>query len=217
MIDFEGFSQGSYLPYGYTNLNWSNAAVFSPFDYGYRNTGYNAVLNSGVSVAFGGYAFGFSSPDPNRNFDFKSGYFAAAWHNNLQVTFTAFDNGFQVGSATFSISPTKTFIDFTIANEVTGRFTSIDRISIDSVGGTNAGLGGGGAIVAMDDLTLIHNKQGDPAYSDQIDVPDGMNVNALLASASYDAGGNVVLHHGGGTLTLLGVTDASKISVDWFV
>ena len=201
LIDFEleGASGVPPIPDVYAGLYWTNAYAFDAINILFG--GYTAVLHSGTFTAFDLNAEGLSFSDPNSDFNFKSGYFAAGYNWGLEVTFQAWDDGEQVGSATFYLNPEKTFIDFTQAGEVTGRFTSIDTIYIDGSGGS----------VAMDDLTLSYGGE-----VDLIDVADDMDIDALMASAMSDGMGNTTLYHAGGSITLVGV-DPAAVSADWFV
>ncbi|MEF8726738.1 MAG: calcium-binding protein [Accumulibacter sp.] len=201
------------IPSVYAGLYWTNAYAFDTSMYSFG--GYTAVLNSGKFTAFDldgdfdGDGDGLSFSDPNSDFNFKSGYFAAGYNQDLEVTFQAWDDGEQVGSATFYLNSEKTFIDFTQASEVRGRFTSIDTIYIDGSGGS---VPGNSTSVAMDDLTLSYVAD----EVDLIDVADDMDIDALMASAVSDGMGNTTLYHAGGSVTLVGV-DPAAISADWFV
>lgn len=215
-IDFEAAQIdeiGNPMPPGYAGLTWDQAGVIKADTYLLNPSGYQAVLNSGDAVGFDLNMDGLSFSDTENDFNFSSGYFAAAWNNNLTVTFTAFDDDEVVGTATFTLDPEKTYIDFSSSPEIIGRFTSIDSVSINSYGGEDAeGLPGSGDFFAMDDLTLTYLVQ-----DDTIDVADDMDVDALIASATYNLDGDVVLHYDGGSLTLMGVTDVAEVSADWFV
>lgn len=212
LIDFEAALTGADEPDyaanviadGYANLDWTSAWVMDPSVF--YHGGYEQVLESGVAVGYDGFGVGLSFSDPNRDFDFQSGYFASAWATQ-SVTFTAYDDGEAVGSATFSLGQTKTFIDFSTAVEVTGRFTSVDTISVDGLGTYE---GDPLSHVAMDDLTLSYGE------GDLIDVADGTDIAALIASAVSDGMGGATLSHDGGSLTLVGIAP-EDVSADWFV
>ncbi len=208
LIDFEleGVQGIPPIPDVYAGLYWTNAYAFDTSMS--SSGGYTEVLNSGKFTAFDLNGGGLSFSDPTSDFDFKSGYFAAGYNWGLEVTFRAWDDGVQVGEATFYLNPQKTFIDFTQAGEVTGRFISIDTISIVGSGG----LSGYTTSVAMDDLTLSYGA----GEVDLIDVADDMDIDALMASAVSDGMGNTTLYHAGGSVTLVGV-DPAAVSADWFV
>ncbi|KLK91311.1 hypothetical protein AA309_20850 [Microvirga vignae] len=151
LIDFEGIApEGgtAEIQDGYKGLNWDN--FWAQDDSQFAASGYNNVINSPDSAGYDAFANGasFSSPDPDEDFDLVSGYFAAAWNNDLVVTIQGFDDGVLVGTKVVTLDPTKTFIEFG------DEFESIDEVRIDGAGGTNAGLDGAGEHVAMDDLLL---------------------------------------------------------------
>lgn len=226
-IDFDDFSQSpATLPNGYEGLNWSGFqavdGLVTP-----QLSGFRQVINSSHYVGYdsGGGGASFSSPDGD--FDLKSGYFAAAWRNDLILTAKAYDEGLEVGTATIVLNPAKTFVDFAAGTAVgavsavfSGRFTSIDKVHLDGSGGTPAPIPGPGSIpgqgeqFAVDDISLVlPTTTGD---GDKIAVATGTDIAALVASAHDDGQGNTVLQTGGGSLTLEGVAP-SLLSENWFV
>lgn len=211
LIDFEDVAPingESFIPDAYKNLDWDNAGAVDTGMFYYPGSGYE-IVSSGTDAGFNWGAAEMYFSDLNNDFDFKGGYFAAAWNNDLNVTFTAWDDGLATGTLTVQLDPVKEYIDF---STIVG-FTSIDKVTISSTGGINAGLNGSGMHVAMDDLMLTYVS----GEGDTIDVDDDVDINTLIASATYDLDGDVVLHHDGGSLTLVGVTNAAEVSADWFV
>ena len=168
LIDFEGLaSQGSYatLQQGYAGLTWSNAyAIDSDV---YPGSGYVAVLNSGEAVGFDAAGGGLWFSDPDEDFDFVSGYFAAAWNNGLQVTIQAYDDNVLVGTASFVLNPTKVLVNLATYSNASNRFTSIDKVVIDGTGGTP--WGESGTHVALDDLLLVY---GAPPTATHLDATE---------------------------------------------
>jgi len=168
LIDFEALApsgpDGSPIPNGYMGLSWSSGFYGdrSTLDSLFTDSGYQRLMiGNCVGVKTEGATATFS--DPVADFDFASGYFAAAWNNDLMVTITAWDDGSEVGSALLQLDPNSVWVDFlngtaagADSSSFTGRFTSIDEISINSAGGTvdTALSPSGGSYVAFDNLML---------------------------------------------------------------
>lgn len=210
LIDFEGItSSGAFaeIPANYAGLTWTNAYALGKDLH--PGSGYVAAINSGQAVGFDGFAEGLSFSDTLKDFDFVSGYFAAAWNNGLALTIEAYDDNVLVGTATLSLDPTQTFVVLADYSNAGNRFTSIDKVVIDGAGGTP--WGSDGSHVAMDDLLLNYGAPGDV-----IDVSNGYDVAALAASAATDGHGGTLLTHSQGTVTLVGV-DPWDVSEAWFV
>jgi hypothetical protein len=210
-IDFEELAPadyfGSLVPDGYKDLDWNNTFYVNFSNNGYNPSGYENVNNSPINSAYDGYADGMSFSNPDEDFDLVSAYMAAAWNNDLEVTVNAYDDDVLVGTATLVLDPTKELIDFSLYADANNRFTSIDTVEIVGEGGT----GVGGEHVAMDDIVLAYGEPGD-----LIDVPDGCDITALLASAVSDGHGGTVLTCGTDTLTLTGVAPG-ELTADMFV
>lgn len=217
LIDFEGLR--SPVPDGYRGLDWTNFHVNGRISS--SSSGYTNVLNSGELVGFDAFGLG-ASFTSTQDFNLNSGYFAAAWSNDLTLTIQAWDDGVQVGTATIVLDITKAFVNFQAGTATgvdsasfSGRFDSIDEVRMDGTGGTDAdgivgGPGGGsGDNVAVDDL-LLGFPGGD---GDVIDVPAGTNVAALIAGATSNGTGSTVLNGG---LTLEH-TNPGDVSASWFV
>ena len=222
VIDFENVANGLYAQIfnGYKELQWGGLAYsvnipnYSDNYPGYRN-GFQTVA-SDYGIGFDGFAEGMNFSDPVNHFNFASGDFASVLVNQTNTIF-AYDDGVKVGTLTFVSGPTqKVSVDFlagtikdqannVISGTFTGRFTSIDKVAIDSFDGYQ---------VAMDNLVLNYIlTTGD---GDKIDVPDGFNVASYVATATNDGNGNAVLTNGINSLTLVGVP-ASDVSMEWFI
>jgi len=215
-IDFENVpganpnTANNPIPDGYHGLEWSEwarveAGTFRP------GSGYQNVLNSGEYVGYNGLAEAVSFSNSAEDFDLVSANMAAAWNDDLEVTVNAYDDGVLVGTANLLLDPTKELIDFSLYNDANNRFTSIDTVEIVSAGGTDAGLGGGGTHVAMDDIVLAYGEPGD-----LIDVPDGCDIATLLDSAVSDGSGGTVMTCGTDTLSLTGVAP-DMLTAEMFV
>ena len=219
-IDFEGLiGQSGAVPDGYAGMQWNDMwwldTRVAP------QSGYQQIVHSSNSVGYNPSANEVSFSATGGDFEFRSGYFGAAWNNGLTLTVVAYDDGVAVGNATIVLNPTQALVDFAartatgaVSANFSGRFDSIDEVRMDSVGGTPAGLRGSGEQFGVDDITLVV-----PATTgdgDKIAVASGTDIAALIASASVDGNDNTVLATDGGSLTLEGVSP-SAVSQDWFV
>jgi hypothetical protein len=215
LLDFEGWPTWQSLD-GYKGLQWTNAWVEPPPPPG--PNGYHTVLTSGTQIMFDGSGNGLAFADPDADFDFASGYFASAWAQELVTTVNAYDDGVLVGTAEFTLyNNAKATIDFghgyalgVASATFTGRFDSIDRVTIDGTGGIDPY---GRTHVGIDDLLLNYGPYGE---ADRIDLADGADVAAILAGATADGAGGTLLAHAGGTIHLVGMAPEA-LSADWFV
>lgn len=165
LIDFEGrfFAPGETKLSNNYGFSWNNFyAVNDPRTTYGKDSGYERVFNSGMTCGFNGYGNEGGFTNTTQDFSFASGYFVAAWDNDLVVTINAWDDGQIVGTAVLQLDPLKVWVDFEHQTAVgadsaafTGRFTSIDRVTLVGVGGVNAGFGAGGNHIAMDDLLFL--------------------------------------------------------------
>jgi hypothetical protein len=161
--EIQGDPMGVPIPNGYAGLDWSNFSSLLSESYP-PGTGYD-ILGGEPSdkVAYNPFgdpaalAVAASGPD----FDFLTGDFAAAWRNDLQVYFRAYDDGVDVGTLEMVIDPTLVKVDF--VNQVvygadsatfTGTFASIDKLTMYTYGGTDVIPGGRGNQLAMDDWAI---------------------------------------------------------------
>ena len=229
LIDFEGIASQNHfapIPDGYMGLDWSDA--FFAYDDGTapNSAGYQNAIVSGEAGGFNADQDG--GPDAedvsftsDEDFDFLSGYFAAAWNSELHVSIEAWDDGVQVGTATLVFDNQQVFVDFQAGTaslvdfaDFDGTFDSIDEVRISTSGGVDIDPtdNGEGTQLAMDDLLLAFTS-GD---GDAIEVPLGTDIDALVASAESDGAGGTVLTLDGQTMTLEGV-DPDAVSPDWFV
>jgi hypothetical protein len=226
VIDFEGVplaAGGGSVPSGYLGLNWEgfsagkfNAGDFVPLrDFADDSLGFN---KAGVTK------MSFSSPSS----DFDLGAFSIGG-KDFVVGLNAYDDGVLVGTGTayingsgfFEYSSSDGFIDSggaisSMGIIIGGRFTSIDKLEFVKAGAND---------FAVDDIKLAIED------SDKIDVPDGTNIAALVASAASDGHGGTLLTipatyvvrdgrtsevSPASTLDLLGV-DPTSVKADWFI
>lgn len=162
-----------------------------------------------VAYAYGGVSTvtgAFYQPDANKDFDFVEGHFSRIFFSyTSNLTIKAYDNGVLVGTANVGVdSVNMKLVKLADHSDANNRFTSIDRVEITGNGATMPGF-------AMDDLVLMYEEAGDV-----IDVADGTDVAALMASAQTDGSGGTILTHSQGTVNLVGV-NPGDVSADWFV
>ncbi|MFO1160937.1 MAG: hypothetical protein U1E60_19005 [Reyranellaceae bacterium] len=208
LIDFNDRPQSSLapVPSGYGGLNWSNVSTNGPQYSSYPNTGY-ANDGLGTAVAYNGSGNEGTITTAGADFSLKSAYMAAAWNDNLQVTVQGWDDGVLKVTQIFALGVNRTLVNFV-------GFDSIDKVTFVGTGGTqHAGFtGGSGSQVVWDDIRLAF----DNAPGDRIDVPDGTDVAALVASAVTDGLGGSLVIHSQGTIHLVGV-QPQDVKADWFV
>lgn len=206
-----------FIPVDYLGLGWSN--------YIYRIDpapafGYMALKDyEGDHVAFnttlvgGGFAtVSFSSPS-SADFDLKSMDIGGGWSDKVKVRIDVYDDGTVVGSLTLEADSGRFAVDFADKSVVggtattsafTGRFTSIDKVEFVPLGLDN---------FSFDDIKIVY--PGTLGGGDKIDVSDGTDIAALVASAVSNGKGGAMLTHAAGTLELLGV-DPGSVAADWF-
>jgi hypothetical protein len=148
--------------------------------------------------------------DNSLDFDLVKGNFTGAWNNGLNITATAWDDGVVVGTKSFSVDttgPTETVFDF----------TSIDKITFESSGGTDAGLGGGGEHFVMDDLVIGHEVVV-PGEGDAIALKGGTaaDIANAVASVTANGAGDAVVSYAGANMTLVGIAP-DAVTADYFV
>jgi len=145
-ITFDEFVlSGPPIQDGYANLRWDN---FSP-QKGSKHplTGYANGVVSGQNVAFNG----FGSPatiSSDKAFDLFSGFFAAAWHNELAVKVVAsgLNRHFSTSFIVNTTGPVKHNFNW----------TNINSVTFSSSGGVSAGLEhlGDGVQFTVDNLVM---------------------------------------------------------------
>lgn len=178
--------------------------------------GTDNVINSGTGAALIEATIGSRTSEtsyfasPSQDFDFVSGYFAAALVpalDRLDLSIQGYDDGKLVATKSLQgLTEAKTLIIFDDS------FSSIDQVQITSTVVLNDLNAEFSAIVALDDL-LLRFLDGD---GDRLQVGAAKDIGRLVASAHGDGAGNTVLGSGNDALTLLGVAPAA-VSDDWFV
>jgi hypothetical protein len=155
IIDFNDVTPGRYfsIPDGYDGFHWHGMGVSSGTQT--PTSGYAHVSNAGSMVGFTYSGDNVGAPgwfSSDRDFDLKSGTFAAAWNNGLHVKIVGFDDGVKVAVL-------KTVLD-TTATEITfdSSFDSIDKVRFSTHGGVDANPEDGqGAHLALEDL-VVHKE-----------------------------------------------------------
>jgi len=136
------------VPNGYSGLNWNNFYALNSSTYPLSPSGYTAAVVSGTNVAFDGSDPASITAVAGTTFDLNSGYFTAAWNDNLSVTADAYLGGVLMYSPTFLLSATAP----TLENL---NFTNVDTVTFSQSGGTlHEGDPGQGLEFAMDNLDV---------------------------------------------------------------
>ncbi len=146
-INFENIAASgadALIPNGYDGFDWNNFGAYDP----------DASVTSGY-VPHGGTAVGFNyAANPGsfssvEQFDFKRGYFSAAWLDGLSITVNGYRNGVLVATETFNA-------DYGQNELVTfdKSFHKLDKVEFASSGGTEHFPGVSGTHISMDDFLL---------------------------------------------------------------
>lgn len=156
---------------GYKGADWNHidgithaeAESLSPVG---TPNGYLNVLKSGDTVASACQNDSMAVVKTDGWFTLKSGWFASAWLNDMQVTFTAFRDGVEVGHLTTHLGIDAELVNFT------KDFRKIDELHIATSGGTDAFPGDGASHeLAMDDLAFVHLHAAGDGTPDPPDPP----------------------------------------------
>jgi hypothetical protein len=133
---------GAPVPNGYLGVNWNNFI--------YDNVGSGGYVPGTISspnTAFnsGGTPANINSPNP---FDLHSGYFTAAWNDNLQLHVQGYNRGTLIYDQTYTLQSTMpTLINFD--------FLGVTEVDFTSSGGVHhAAYGGSGTHFAMDNILI---------------------------------------------------------------
>ncbi len=137
------------IPDGYAGLHWENFGVRDPSG---LSSGYDP--HTGEAVGFNGFGEP-ASFSADTDFTFKSGFFSAAWSDDLSVTVNAYDDGVLVGTQTFTVDYGENQ-HMKFKSSTMNRFESIDMIQFISYGGTDhdPNDNGQGSNISVDDLQL---------------------------------------------------------------
>lgn len=143
------------LPSPYMGMNWSGNGIVGCSSYFTQNTGYCRGRASGDNVMF---SIGLNTVTKvgGGTFDFNGAYLTAAWNDNLSVELIGY-----VGQT--AVNSFMTTVSDDVATYFGVNFMGIDRLTVRSFGGTDAGTPGGGAFVAIDNFTFNNAQVPEPA------------------------------------------------------
>jgi hypothetical protein len=126
-------SQHTAISNGYQGLNWNNLnALLSS---SYSGNGYRNGLVSSPNVAFNPYGNP-ASISSLSNFNLASGYFTAAFTPGLQITVNGLNNGTQIYTKTFSVTPTGptlTYFNWSGINELAFSTNLAEQFILDDL------------------------------------------------------------------------------------
>lgn len=131
-------TNGEEVPDGYAGLNWDEFYYMQADVNNHNPSGYQNAEVSDPHIAF---ASGVSLPittvidiDPGMLFNFTSGWFTAAWYEDLDVTVVGSNSGVDLYTDTFQVDTTgPTFRVF--------NFIGVDTVTITGSGGTSSPFG----------------------------------------------------------------------------
>ena len=134
------------IPNGYGGFVWSDFGFIDGFSV-FPGSGFDNGTVSGSYTSFNELAQVATINDAE--FTFVSAYFTSAWNTELSINLEAF----QLGVKLFE-TITPLVVDPFAPTLFTFNWSGIDELLITSSGGPYAGLGGSGAIFAMDDFSF---------------------------------------------------------------
>jgi len=135
---------------GYQGLDWVNFAIVDAPLHAtlFGTNGYYYGMVSPSNVAFNGGGTPAEIDSTGTDFNFLSVYLTGAWNSNLNIEVEGFRSGallFDTTVVASATAPTLFAFDY----------LDIDRLTVNSFGGQNAGFpDGGGEEFAMDNLTF---------------------------------------------------------------
>jgi hypothetical protein len=158
--DIAATTTGIPITNGYGGLVWSNFYALDAFDYT-SPSGYQVGVVSGSNVAYNAYG-GPASISQSNSFNLVSGYFTAAWVNNLQMQVVGAAAGGMTYSNNYVLSNTnRTFINFGYTGVTNVLFISSgSQVAVDNL---NVG-GNPGPFLLITKVTML------PGGSLQINV-----------------------------------------------
>ena len=137
------------VPSGYNSYTWNNFFIVNGSNF--PNTGYQIGTVSQANTAFN-LAGTPAYISKSNFFNLNSGYFTAAWSNDLQLTVTGFTDEGGTNQKYISTYTLQT----TAPSKIVFNWTGIKRILFNSSGGTDADAndGAGGTHFALDNLFI---------------------------------------------------------------
>lgn len=146
-LHFEGIvgpGQADFIPDGYMGFDWVNGGAVDESTH--TESGYNNVIQSGRASFLNALARDASiTQSEGKSFDLVSGYFAAAWNNDLKVVIEGVRDDEVVGTTEMTLSPDSVEVDFlggaapdAVDPTFSGSFNNLDEVLMVSSGGTAA-------------------------------------------------------------------------------
>ncbi|HTB84907.1 MAG TPA: hypothetical protein VK742_14720 [Candidatus Sulfotelmatobacter sp.] len=147
--DLPDTESGLQVTNGYNELCWSNFYELDglnlPFPSGYSN---GVVSASNVCINWFGGPASITNSTP---FDFASGYFTAAWYDNLQLEVQGYTNGALAYDNNYILNTTNP--TYLVLN-----YSNVTEVQFIASGGTlHGGYSGGGTQFAADNLVILTN------------------------------------------------------------
>lgn len=132
---------------GYTNIDWSNAALHTASSS--TNGYYTGTVSLPCSIYnSGGSAMSMDSSNGSL-ITLYSAAIAAAWYDNLQLRIVGYRSGAVVADQTFTLQV------FSLTTPAFIGYTNLDSITFSTSGGTkNSGVTGSGTHLAIDNICL---------------------------------------------------------------
>jgi hypothetical protein len=134
------------VPNGYLGLNWSGFSLLNAPNYFTQDTGYVRGNTSPDYVVFA-YGTGTVSGVDDDEFEFVSTTLTAAWNDNLNIDINGYRDGLLIYETTVIVSDDEPTV-------FTFNWDDVDEVTFSPYGGTDAGTPGGGAFLAMDDISF---------------------------------------------------------------
>lgn len=160
LLDFEDLGPlVGPVPFGasggmqFTNAAYVRGTALGGDGRGGAPNGFQNGVTSGdhAILSLNGTDLTMRSYDPARNFDLVSAQLTGGWRDGLTVTISGYDDGVLIGSQVVVVDtsgPLGVVFDDSV-------FDSVDQVVFSTSGGVNAGLGGFGDNVVIDDILIV--------------------------------------------------------------
>jgi hypothetical protein len=128
------------IPNGYAGLNWNSFGVINAINYPINPSGYSNGIISSPNDTYNdfGNPCSITALTTNDTFNLNSGYFTAAWNNNLNLNVIAYDVSNNIlYQNNYTLQTSAPLL-------ITFNWTNIYQVTFNSSGGTNAGLNSNG-------------------------------------------------------------------------
>ncbi|MBD2495699.1 PEP-CTERM sorting domain-containing protein [Nostoc sp. FACHB-280] len=155
------------IPNGYGGLNWRNFGYLDTVLFNANPSGYINGTISSPNVAFNRFGVPATVSRQRGLFDFNSAYLTGAWNNNLKILVEGFASGITKYSTTVTVNSTS-------PTQINFDFLGIDTLRFTSFGGINAGYGGLGSQMVLDNFSYTPQPVSEPT-----------NILGLITAASF--------------------------------